>query len=97
MKKTTPLAAINRMRLTFAPTSPVRGRPLANANPESPAVASAGISRTKPHGIAVLTMVTVAWDANSSLITERSFSDPGVLAHSTANAALGHSCSIAVA
>jgi hypothetical protein len=60
------LAAISGMRLIFAPTSPAR-RPFASTKPEPPAAASAGMSNRKPHGMAVLTMVTVVWDANSSL------------------------------
>src|SRR6185503_4607401 len=60
-----PLAAISGMRLIFAPTSPVR-RPLANAKPEPPAAISAGISNRKPHGIAVLTLMMIASDANIS-------------------------------
>jgi len=61
-----PLAAMNGMRLIFAPISPARP-PLAKERPEPPAAASAGISNRKPHGMAVLTAMTTAWDANSSV------------------------------
>src|SRR5271166_1151195 len=42
------------MRLSFAPMRPAR-RPLTSAKPDPPAAASAGISKMKPHGMAVLT------------------------------------------
>ena len=60
-----PLAAISGMRLIFVSMIPPRRFP-ASAKPVPPAAISAGISTRKPHGIAVLTMVTVASDANSS-------------------------------
>src|SRR5271166_3420255 len=62
---TTPLAATNGMRLSFAPISPPR-RPAASASPEPPAAASAGISRRKPNGIVVLTATTAAAEPMSS-------------------------------
>src|SRR5271165_4078918 len=65
MRMTTPLAATNGMRLSFAPISPPR-RPAASASPEPPAAASAGISRRKPHGIVVLTAATAAAEPVSS-------------------------------
>ena len=54
------------IRLYFAPMSPAR-RPFAKITPEPPANASAGINKKNPHDIAVLTDVTTAWEANSSV------------------------------
>src|SRR5208282_862917 len=65
MRMRTPLAAMNGMRLSFAPISPPR-LPAASASPEPPAAASAGISRRKPHGIVVLTATTAAAEPMSS-------------------------------
>jgi len=42
-------------------------RPFASAKPEPSAAIRAGTSNRKPHGIAVLTNITIAWDANSSV------------------------------
>jgi len=55
------------MRLIFALISAAR-RPFASANPDPPAAAKAGISNTKPHGIAVFTLVTTDWEASNSLM-----------------------------
>src|SRR6266702_3405017 len=54
------------LRLIFAPISPAR-RPFATAKPEPPAAISVGTSSRKPHGMAVLTAIIVAWGANNSL------------------------------
>jgi hypothetical protein len=66
-----PLAAIIGMRLIFVQISPVR-RPFARIKPEPPAAASAGISNRKLHGMAVLTAVTTAGEANSSAMAVES-------------------------
>jgi hypothetical protein len=61
-----PLAAISGMRLTFAPTNPARC-PFASAKPEPPTAIRAGTSNRRPQRMGVMTNVTTAWDANSSV------------------------------